>query len=138
MKNTWVMCFLALGLISICRCDDPPLVESRHSIWFQNNDTKVRLCLVTYSYPDTSLPDLVNSWELRGMPVNEKIPYNLNEESWKNVEKNSSAKLCVFIFDSDTVSMYSWEEMKQCYKILMRYDLSAQELKNIKNTITYP
>ena len=45
---------------------------------------------------------------------------------------------CLFIFDADTFNIYSWEEIKNGYKILQRYDINDEDLKALKYNITYP
>jgi hypothetical protein len=45
--------------------------------------------------------------------------------------------MSVFIFHADTLEKYSWEVIRDEYKILKRYDLSLRDLKNMNYTITY-
>jgi len=48
--------------------------------------------------------------------------------------------LCFFIIDSDTINKYTWEEVKDGYKILQRYDLpvNLKGLKQLNFLVTYP
>jgi hypothetical protein len=46
--------------------------------------------------------------------------------------------LSVFIFHTDTLNKYPWEEVRNGYMILKRYDLSLDDLKRSNFTITYP
>jgi hypothetical protein len=46
--------------------------------------------------------------------------------------------LSVFIFSTDTLNKYSWEEVRKEYKILKRYDFSLKDLQQMNWTITYP
>jgi hypothetical protein len=51
--------------------------------------------------------------------------------------------LSVYFLSSDTLSKYSWEDVQQKYKILQRYDLSAEDIqilygKNDVPEIPYP
>lgn len=87
-------------------------------------------------YPD-SLPE-----------SNEYIIYDIREvvspgfESHLDWKKffNSLPKdtLSVFIFHTDTLLKYNWDEVRNGYKILSRYDLSLDDLKKINFTIKYP
>ena len=45
---------------------------------------------------------------------------------------------CLFIFDADTFNICNWEEIQSGYKILQRYDLSFEDIKALKDSITYP
>ena len=45
---------------------------------------------------------------------------------------------CLFIFDADTFNICSWEEIQSGYKILQRYDLSPEDIKALRDSITYP
>jgi len=46
--------------------------------------------------------------------------------------------LSIFFFDKDTIERYSWEEIRSEYKILCRYDVSAQDIKRHNYTFSYP
>jgi len=50
----------------------------------------------------------------------------------------SSDILCLYIFNSDTLRKYSWEEIKEGYKVLRRYDLNVNYLKEIDYKVCYP
>ena len=43
-----------------------------------------------------------------------------------------------YVFSVDTLEKYSWEEIREGYKILKRYDLSMDDLDSLDWTITYP
>lgn len=47
--------------------------------------------------------------------------------------------LSVFVFHADTVHKYSWDEIRDDYNILVRYDLSKEDVKSFENyTIPFP
>lgn len=46
--------------------------------------------------------------------------------------------LFLFVFSTDTLNKYSWQEIRDGYKILKRYDLSLQDLKEMNFKIIYP
>ena len=46
--------------------------------------------------------------------------------------------LSVFIFHTDTLKNNSWEEVRDHYKILKRYDLSLSDLEKMHFKIVYP
>jgi hypothetical protein len=46
--------------------------------------------------------------------------------------------LSIYVFDTDTLNTYDWVKVKVGYKVLKRYDLSLDDLKQMNWTITYP
>lgn len=64
------------------------------------------------------------------------------EQHYKNWERFFQTlpydTLSVFIFHTDTLNKYKWEEIRTGYKILKRYNLSLEDLKELDFTITYP
>jgi len=87
-------------------------------------------------YPD-SLPE-----------SNEYIVYDISKVlrpgyeshlSWeKFFQELPKDTLSVFIFHTDTLYKNSWEKVRDGYKILKRYNLSLEDLKQSNFTITYP
>jgi len=45
---------------------------------------------------------------------------------------------CLFIFDADIFNMYEWEDIRNDYKILQRYDMSFEDIKMLQRKISYP
>jgi hypothetical protein len=52
--------------------------------------------------------------------------------------KIPSDTLSVFYFHVDTINKYSWEEIRQGYKVLRRYDLSIDDLYLLYNKYDIP
>ena len=87
-------------------------------------------------YPD-SLPE-----------SNEYIIYDIREVVSPGLESHLEWKkffqglpkdtLSVFIFHTDTLLKYNWNEVREDYKILKRYDLVLDDLEKINFTIEYP
>lgn len=46
--------------------------------------------------------------------------------------------LSVFIFHTDTLNKYSWEKIRDDYKVLKRYDLSQNDLRRMNFKIIFP
>lgn len=46
--------------------------------------------------------------------------------------------LSIIIFHTDTLNKYSWEEIRESYNILKRYDLSLDDLKKLNFIVSYP
>lgn len=50
----------------------------------------------------------------------------------------SNDKLTIFILSKDTVDKYSWEAIRNDYRILKRYEINNQDLVNMGGSVTYP
>jgi len=109
-----------------------------HGFDFENNSTRdvyIYLGIEKYtgglSYPDTAVSRVrVGTLFRQG----ESFSYSYStrkEDPWVNT-------LSLYIFDADTFNMYDWEEIKDGYKILQRYDISPENLKALKYKISYP
>jgi hypothetical protein len=57
------------------------------------------------------------------------------EQFFNNLPKDT---LSLFIFHTDTLTKYSWEEIRREYKILRRYDLSIEDIHRLKNKYDVP
>ena len=85
-------------------------------------------------YPDTTLP--------------KKYPHlNKVSEVWGTRDPFTedyilslfpADTLSIFFFDPDTLAKYDWETIRKDYKILIRYDLSRQDLKKLDWHFYYP
>jgi hypothetical protein len=89
------------------------------------------------AYPDTILP-IDNHIGMSEIKPNEK------QLVWESLNREDLIKslpldtLSVFIFHADTLNKYTWEKVRNDYKILKRYDLSLQNLQLLNYTISYP
>ena len=76
-------------------------------------------------YPDTAIA------ELRcGIPFKQR---EIRTYGYRGIDTMS-----LFIFDAGVFDAYSWDEIKNDYKILKRYDLSLQDIKKLNHIILYP
>ena len=88
-------------------------------------------------YPDTILPT-TNQYVIPELKSENRYIYDSGLE-WKKIVNDLPADtLSIFIFHSDTLNKYPWEEVREGYKVLIRYDLSAEDLKKLDDVITYP
>jgi hypothetical protein len=94
-------------------------------------------------YPDTLLKDTISN--VMGVFVNipphssRSIETSFNQrEIKKGLIPFESDTLMLFLFSTDTLRKYSWEEIKRFYKVLKRYDITGRELNNYNWTLTYP
>lgn len=116
-----------------------PGKDYKHSFRFSNNsdvDVYIYLGVADRDLGGTLYPDTAVAEVKCGVPFNkgESRYYDYNYE----YNKGYTNVLSLFIFDADTFNTYSWEEIKNGYKILKRYDLSPQDIERLKYRISYP
>ena len=97
--------------------------------WFAN---------INSTYPDSILPkedtsvyfETFHPYE-KGIVFSADYPF----EKWF---ASDSAKISIFVFSKDTLDQYSWEVIRENYKILIRYDLGYEDIKKLDYTISFP
>ena len=108
-------------------------------------------------YPDTLLPDIfyVKTWANGERDIIEATDSSMlilpgqtfpifENYYWEKMNKwvfNRYFKdgiYSVFIFSYDTVKKKGWEGIRDDYDILVRYDLTYDDLKLLKDTIPFP
>ena len=90
-------------------------------------------------YPDTLLPKDNIVYYCGSIPPMKTEYYETIYTSKEIREKYEEKDLLIFfVFSVDTLNKYSWDEIREGYKILKRYDLSIHDLDSINWTITYP
>ncbi|NOQ27302.1 MAG: hypothetical protein GQ564_18225 [Bacteroidales bacterium] len=89
-------------------------------------------------YPDTILPEELPYLTYPLVKSNEKQVIVNQDHKIENYFKFPADTLSVFIFHTDTLNKYSWEEVRDGYMILKRYDLSLDDLEVNNYTIIYP
>ena len=88
-------------------------------------------------YPDTLLPHS-DEYVCKDIKVSGKY-YYYSSAKWEEIYSNLPCDtMSVFIFHTDTLNKYGWQEVRDGYKILRRYDLSLKDIKKMKWTIPYP
>ena len=130
-----VSCLLIL-MLTACPIDRFIMVRinnnSNHNISFyiaERTDEPI--------YPDTTIA------LVRGHGIQQYINVDKNDsdsdtfESLDNLFEGRDT-VCLFVFDTDTLKKYSWEEIQVGYKILKRYDLSKTDIRNLGLLISYP
>lgn len=135
MKKIFLFSSLLL-LFSQC-CNDN---LSRSLSFYNNSDSPICYYMPWKHgifYPDTILPEKNPS------------PYQFNKEfhfsfGEGNFNENTlfamfpTDTMSIFIFDPNTLAKYDWAIIRDKYKILIRYDLSHQDLKMLDWRIYYP
>lgn len=124
---------LILLLILVYSCCLP----SEYVFSLENNSDHNIGDYLSLIYPDTSLPQddkLVNKerdWERFGpAPLYETLTHLSSEQAIIH-KMNPNDTVSIFIFHTDTLKMYPWETIRDDYKILVRYDLSADDINSM-------
>jgi hypothetical protein len=88
-------------------------------------------------YPD-SLPE-TNNYIMYDISKVIQPGFEHHHRSWERYFQTLPYDtLSVFIFHTDTLNKYTWDEVRDRYKILRRHDLSLDDLQVMDYTITYP
>lgn len=102
-----------------------------------NHNIDVLLSYGDPIYPDTLLPNR-NYDKLMSVKPGSARYYGNTLTYKKFIQQYNSDTIILFIFYTDTLSKYSWDEVREGYKILKRYDISWQEMEALKGDIHYP
>lgn len=117
-------------------CEKNPFAENVFRIKIANNSADTVTTLVSYQYPDTTIPDRYD--RLGGIRPND-FRYFDSREPWKEVFKDlPKDTLSVFYFSLDTIQAYDWQTIRSGYRILKRVDVSLQDLENNNYMVNYP
>ena len=86
-------------------------------------------------YPDTLLH---NKEDLRYFNERSNISFwQTRDKKWDYILKNSDT-ISIFIFSVDTLEKYTWDQIKSGYKVIIRYDLSYSNIRQLNYVIPYP
>lgn len=144
MKTTGSVLIVLLSgflLSSKCYKDPGPLCTP---LELDNKTDKSLYVLLSYDYPDTIMNfqnPLVNPYTIR-INAHSKgrikaTPYldcfDGHFDGFRPVEKIS-----VFVFDAAVVDATPWNQVRQNYLVLKRYDLSKNDLINNNYNLTLP
>jgi hypothetical protein len=88
------------------------------------------------AYPDTILPAYTD-YVGKELKSNKTFHYLFGGGKEALIKALPKDTLSVYIFSTDTLSKYTWDEVRSNYKVLKRYDLSLQDLNELNWTITY-
>jgi hypothetical protein len=144
LKNKIMKNLIIFSLFTLFGCKQVPFASYVSRIIVKTSTNDSLICFVEYNnsnihYPDTSLPI--------GKPFKQLIklnkPYYLDKTGKDNTWANYIATLpvdtlCIFILDAKIFADSSWQTIRDKYLVLKRYDLSAEQLKNMNFTINYP
>ena len=123
------ICILSVLLFKTCKFPD-----EGHFFTITNNANHSISYYVGKSYPDTLIvQDKPHLRTIQPMSSSKDSDWGTWKERFSKIEK-----LSVFIFHTDTLNKYTWEEVRDGYMILKRYDLSSDDLRKLNFRIYYP
>ena len=135
--NIYIAFCVIFWLFYAAECSMEP---NSYTIRVYNNSyhqIEVLLSLGNPVYPDTLLPDRFYD-KLNSTKPGSARHFD-NTLTYKNfIHSYGSDTIIIFIFHTDTLLKYSWDEVKEGYKILKRYDISWQEMEELEGRIHYP
>ncbi|MDP3461205.1 MAG: hypothetical protein Q8S18_00280 [Bacteroidales bacterium] len=136
--GNWYVLVLVLFLVGCEKNEDGILTIENNSditIWWK----------VGRSYPDTSLLIENTLWVVFSDPNAQIVKSHSKMSSISNDSKEtwfkanfSNDTMMVFVFDSYVMTNLPWEQVKNEYLVLKRYNLSLDDLNRISWTLTYP
>ena len=109
--------------------------EVRHLFFISNTASLYNQEYYGGTYPDTTLP---KNWKFS--PIDDRIGANqrlhclaqYSGDSWEPVFENAHADtISLFILDSKIVDSLPWNEIRDNYLILQRYDIVASDFNKI-------
>jgi hypothetical protein len=134
MGKTLLLIVLFIAFFSLS-CKEPFFVEKVISIYVKNATTEKLSFIVSKTYPDTAIP---SDKAVKGLNPKDSVYADFNNSSFEKLFQSLPADtLSIIFFSRDTLEKYTWEEMRSGYKILKRYDMSLQDLKQNKYIVTY-
>mgnify|MGYP006185477923 CR=1 FL=1 len=139
MKTT-IYYYVFFAIISITPSCEHGLSGNKHPIYIDNKSShSIDFYLALGGkygtiYPDTILP-VSNDYLITDLGSGKRHYYD-SSLPWEDYYKKND-KMSIFIFHSDTIEKYSWEEIRTGYKVLKRFDLSLKELQSTNYTVTY-
>jgi hypothetical protein len=88
-----------------------------------------------YILPDTTLPQQKPEVKtIHSGEFGEIYDSDVNDEKF---ERMDNERLTIFILSTDTIEKYSWDTIKEDYKILKRYEILSADLVG-DGSISYP
>ncbi len=132
--------------------------EDRQSLsYFKINNLSQEVLTVYYAlgamdygyptlYPDTSLPEnkvIFNDpyfrWAEKNLYDNMCASQIISKTAELNAMHNHTIDtLSVFIISADTLLKYGYDDVRENYRILVRYDLDWEEVKKLNYIFPYP
>ena len=139
--------FMMLFCTSACRLSFGEYNFSIHSINNADFDIGMEINFnsvdFSFTYPDTSLVEtrVTRLWEAIPIKKDEEVlTFEMGTSSWSKFFKQSvpSDTISFVVYDWEVLENTEWEEIRDNYMILKRYDLSLEDLQKLDFTLYYP
>ena len=126
-----------IGVLLFISCENPTqtykfriINNSEKTIYFEKNVSNR-----SNVYPDTLVPE--QKVQLKVSPHTTSYQGGLisTEEVFK---KYNIDTLSIYFFDAYIIDNYTWETIREEYKVLKRYDLSIKDIQLLDYEIPYP
>lgn len=139
MKKLFVIfCFLVLVIGStFVSCEVPWGATKWSGFDIRNNSDITVHTFLSENYPDTLIPDS-NLIRRIALSPGKAFQFSTTDKLSKYFSELPVDTLSVFFVSQDTVSKYSWNQIKTRYLILKRQDISLDDLKDKSYLIFYP
>lgn len=143
MKTTRTILLLLIPCFFLAMtCIKKDTEHCHHKVYMNNHTDKPVYAMYSFNYPDTSItfqnPALFpNNYKIdeygRKAIYSERtcIEYMIQHD-------NPAEVFTVFVFDAEVLETTPWEQVKQNYMVLKRYDYSLDELRNTDFSIDFP
>jgi hypothetical protein len=141
-KNIFSILGLSIAMLFFQSCP-----EQEYCWYLDNNSSDTLFVYVAFAFCPTVYPDTVISDEMSfigGFPPKTKLSIRPTPTDWKKtVKKLPKDTLSVYIMSIDTFLIYTGQEIKDDYKVSVRYDLSIRDIEKLLDdeglpTIPYP
>ncbi len=106
-------------------------------IVINNSEQEVLKYMDMGEYPDTLLPVEEPYWNYAISPL-ESASLSFEGSCRKMYHNSKRDTLSFFFLSPDTIAKYGWEDVRENYRILKRYDLSFSDVESLDFTIYYP
>ena len=141
--KTMIKLFIFILLIAnLSKCEKVSM-DKRYAVYLKNNAEHYIGAYFALGgefatiYPDTTLPEN-QQYVITEIKSDARYIYDSGIE-WEDIYlKLPKDTMSVYVFHTDTLKSNSWEDIRNNYKVLTRYDLCLDDLKGMNWTITYP
>ncbi len=144
MKKTILLLLLFIIVLTNCKL----AIDYQYELHMYNNTSNTISACFTYDindtfcysslFPDTLLPLDKSSVFIEPIKKKAESSFYCTECSYDKWFDSDTDKISIFVFSQDTLNKYSWAEIRESYNILIRYDLTYEDISKLDYTIPYP
>lgn len=126
--------FIVIWMCTASHCG----MDVEYPLFFKNTSNKNLKYAIGRNYPDT-IP-MVEDIRVVTIDALSSRSIEWSGVEWKYIYESyyASDTMSLFILSCDTLAKYSWDQIREDYNILVRYDLSLKDLYKLDFRIVYP